>query len=109
LRYLMLIYSPVDAEPDPTMLDRHAEFAEEAGRRGRLVDGAELTDVSSATTVRSQNGESIITDGPHAETKEHLGGYYVVDCDDLDEALDVARRIPLGAGGSVEVRPIVER
>ena len=109
MRYLMLIHAPADAPPDPGMVARYQTFAEEAGRRGKVVDGAELTDVSVATTVRLRDGETIITDGPHAETKEHLGGYYVVNCEDLDEALEVARSIPLLDGGSVEVRPIVER
>jgi hypothetical protein len=109
VRYLMLIYRPSDALPDPSMLARHQAFAEQTGRRGKLVDGAELTDVSATTTVHLRDGETIITDGPHAETKEHLGGYYVVDCDDLDEALEVARSIPLVDGESVEVRPIVDR
>lgn len=105
---MLLIIAPADAVPDPEMLERHRVFAEEVGRRGRLVDGAELADPTTATTLRRHGGELLITDGPHAESKEHLGGFYVIDCNDLDEALEVARIVPLVDGGSVEVRPFVE-
>jgi hypothetical protein len=108
LRYIMLIYAPSDATPDPEMLARHAVFTEQVARRGKLVDASELADTSSATTVRLRQGQTMVTDGPHAETKEHLGGYYVVSCEDLDEALELAAAIPLLEGGAVEVRPLVE-
>jgi hypothetical protein len=90
------------------MIRRHQVFAEAVGRRGKLVDGAELADVAVATTLRRSNGQSIVTDGPHAETKEHLAGYYVVDCNDLDEAIEVASSVPILEGGSLEIRPLVE-
>jgi hypothetical protein len=106
---MLLIREPATETPDPDMLARHQAFAEEVGRRGKLVNGAELTDVSVATTVRVRDGELLITDGPYAETKEHLGGYYIVDCADLDEAIEIAALIPTRRDGSVEVRPIVER
>ena len=108
MKYLLLINTPADAPAEPDMLDRHMAFAEAAGRRGQLVDGAELADVSTATTLRRHGAETMVTDGPHAETKEHLGGYYLVDCADLDEAISVAREVPLNDGGSVEIRPLVE-
>jgi hypothetical protein len=109
MRYMLLINAPADAAADPAMLEKHRVFAEEVGRRGRLVEGAELAGPTTATTVRRQDSELLVTDGPHAESKEHLGGYYVIDCNDLDEALEVARMVPLVDGGSVEVRPFVER
>jgi len=109
MRYMLLIHAPADATPDPAMLEKHRVFAEEVGRRGRLVEGAELSDPTTATTVRRHGSELLVTDGPHAESKEHLGGYYVIQCNDLDEALEVARTVPLLDGGSVEVRPFVER
>jgi hypothetical protein len=109
MRYMLLITAPAGAAPEPEMLERHRVFAEEVGRRGRLVEGAELADPTTATTLRRHGSELLITDGPHAESKEHLGGFYVIDCNDLDEALEVARIVPLVDGGSVEVRPFVER
>jgi hypothetical protein len=69
-----------------------------------------LQPVEAATTVRVQNGQTLLTDGPFVEAKEHLGGYYVVDADDLDVALEIAARIPAARmGGAIEVRPLVER
>ncbi len=74
---------------------------------GRFRGGAQLHPVSSATTVRMKNGQPVMTDGPFAETKEQLGGYHLIECNDLDEALAIAARIPtLPAGGAIEVRPV---
>jgi hypothetical protein len=108
VKYILLINRPVDSRPDEEMLNRHYAFAEDAGKRGKLVGGDELADIATATTLRRNGGETIITDGPHAETKEHLAGYYVIDCADLDEAIELARGVPTVDGGSVEIRPIVE-
>ena len=69
----------------------------------------ELEDPDTATTVRVRDGETLTTDGPFAETKEQLGGYYLIDCASLDEALEFAARIPAARRGAVEVRPLVER
>jgi hypothetical protein len=109
VKYMMLIYEGVESPPDPEMIPKHQAFAEKMGRRGKLIASGELSDISVATTVRRSGGEMLITDGPHAETKEHLGGYYIVECADLDEALDIASRLPLVPEGVVEVRPLVER
>jgi hypothetical protein len=73
-----------------------------------LLGGERLRLTSDATTVRVRNGETLTTDGPFAETKEQLAGYFVVDCKDLDAAIDVASRIPGAQDGSIEVRPIWE-
>ena len=108
MKYILLIHSLPDVTPEPDMLSRHMAFAESAGRRGKLVDGAELADVTTATTLRRQGSDTIVTDGPHAETKEHLGGFYLVDCADLDEAIAIGREVPLSNGGSLEIRPLVE-
>ena len=76
-------------------------------KSGHLRSGGPLAPTSSARTVRMKNGKSVFTDGPFAETKEQLGGYHVVECRDLDEALSIAARIPtLSAGGAIEVRPL---
>ena len=72
------------------------------------LDGLELEDPSGARVVTRRNGETIVTDGPFAETKEVLGGYFVADCTDLDQAIELARRIPVVEKGSVEIRPLVE-
>ena len=108
MKYILLIHSPADAAAETDMLERHMAFAQAAGARGKLVDGAELGDVTTATTLRRRAAETIVTDGPHAETKEQLGGYYVVDCADLDEAIEIGRGVPLHDGGSLEIRPLVE-
>jgi hypothetical protein len=109
VKYVILINVPVDAPAEPEMTQRHVAFAEAAAARGKLVGGDQLSDVATATTLRRRASETIVTDGPHAETKEYLGGYYIIDAQDLDEAIELARGVPLNDGGSVEIRPIVER
>lgn len=109
MKYVLLIYSPSEGAADPDMLEKHRAFAENIGRRGLLVDGAELSDSSVTTTIRTQGSDLLITDGPYIETKEHLGGFYIVECTDLDQAIEVARLVPVRQGGAVEVRPLVER
>jgi hypothetical protein len=86
----------------------YAAFMKDAADRGVLQGGERLRLTGDATTVRVRNGETLTTDGPFAETKEQLAGYFVVDCKNLDEAIDVASRIPGAKDGSVEVRPIWE-
>ena len=108
MKYILLINVPADAPAEPDMLQRHMAFAEAAAARGKLVGGDQLSDVATATTLRRRSAETIVTDGPHAETKEHLAGYYIIDATDLDEAIDIAKGVPLNDGGSVEIRPIVE-
>jgi hypothetical protein len=73
-----------------------------------MLGGDELAPTSSATTVRIADGERLVTDGPFAETKEALGGYFLVDVDDLDAAIDIAVRIPAARHGSIEVRPLLD-
>ena len=90
------------------MSPEYAAFMKDAADRGALQGGERLRLTSDATTVRVRNGETLTTDGPFAETKEQLAGYFLVDCKDLDEAIDVASRIPGAKDGSIEVRPIWE-
>jgi hypothetical protein len=78
------------------------------GEKGIEPDGLELDGPGQTKTVRVRNGDVLVTDGPHAETKEQIGGYFVVDLPDLDEAIEVASRIPVVEKGSVEIRPLVE-
>ena len=90
------------------MSPEYAAFMKDAAEQGVLQGGERLRLTSDATTVRVRNGETLTTDGPFAETKEQLAGYFLVDCKDLDEAIDVAARIPGAKDGSIEVRPIWE-
>ena len=83
-------------------------FMEEMGKRGVLQGGERLRPTTDATTVRVRDGETVTSDGPFAETKEQIGGYFVVDCKDLDEAIEIAAKIPGARFGSIEVRPIWE-
>ncbi|MGH8993980.1 MAG: YciI family protein [Acidimicrobiia bacterium] len=89
------------------MADYNA-FGEEMGRRGVLLGGERLRPTTDATTVQVRDGETITSDGPFAETKEQMGGYFMVDCKDLDEAIEVASKIPSAKRGTIEVRPIWE-
>jgi hypothetical protein len=90
------------------MSPEYAAFMKDAAERGVLLGGERLRLTSDATTVRVRHGETLTTDGPFAETKEQLAGYFLVDCKDLDEAIDVAARIPGAKDGCIEVRPIWE-
>lgn len=90
------------------MLSRYGTFGEEMSQRGVLQAGERLRPTTDATTVRVRDGEVLTSDGPFAETKEQMGGFYLVDCKDLDEAIEIASKIPGAAHGSIEVRPIWE-
>jgi hypothetical protein len=97
-----------DTQKDKIMQD-YLNWVENLVNTGRFCGGARLQPASSATTVRMKNGKTVLTDGPFAETKEQVGGYHLVDCQDLNEAISIAARIPtLAAGGAIEVRCIAE-
>ena len=112
MRYLLLICNDESAvhalSPDEQSAEMggYAAFADEMGARGVLKDGNRLRPTTDATTVQVRNGEVLTADGPFAETKEQMGGYYVVDCTDLDEAIEVASKIPAANNGTIEIRPI---
>jgi len=90
------------------IMREYGEWEQSIVKSGQFRAGAQLESTSASTTVRQQNGKLVITDGPYAETKEQLGGYHLVECRDLDEALGIAARIPtLPFGGLIEVRPLV--
>ncbi|HEY5861679.1 MAG TPA: YciI family protein [Casimicrobiaceae bacterium] len=94
------------AARDGVMRD-YGSLIDDLVKNGRYVSGGKLRPVATATTVRHKGGRPVLTDGPFAETKEQLGGYHVVECADIDEAIAVAQRIPtLRVGGTVEVRPL---
>jgi hypothetical protein len=114
MRYLLMIaldetrMAEASQEDGEAMTAEYADYAEEMAKRGVLQGGERLHFTTDATTVRVRNGETLTTDGPFAETKEQLAGYFLVDCKDLDEAIEVAAKIPGARLGSIEVRPIWE-
>jgi hypothetical protein len=112
MRYMLLIYGDpaADAPPDTPaeVLPSWVDATRELQAAGALVGGDGLQGVDAATTVRHRGGDRLITDGPFAETKEHLLGYYLIDVPDLDAALAWAARMPSTTWGSVEVRPVLQ-
>jgi len=114
LRYVLLIYGSesdyarMTQEERAALMQAHNTFANEVQKRGLLTGGAPLQPTSTATTVRVRNGKTLITDGPFAETKEQLAGLYVLNCKDLDEAIEMAVKIPDALIGSVEIRQVME-
>jgi len=112
-RYMALIYAP-EAQMDPSspetqkMYAAYGAFTEEVQKAGVMLGGEGLLPTTTATTVRVRGGKTATTDGPFAETKEQLIGYYAFDCKDLDEAVHWAAKIPDATRGSIEVRPILE-
>jgi hypothetical protein len=114
MRYMFLIYSKESTESPEGLrevAERHRVVMEEAKRTGAMCSAEPLKPTSTATTVRAQGEKAVVMDGPFAETKEQLAGYYILDCRDLDEAIEWAKKIPtgcLGGEGCVEIRPIRE-
>jgi hypothetical protein len=110
---MCLIYSDEHAWQGASEEDRNAvvadymTFTESIQKSGNMVAGDALQPTATATTVRVRDGETLVTDGPFAETKEQLGGYYLIDAKDADEALAIAARIPGARHGSIEVRPVM--
>jgi hypothetical protein len=114
MRYALLICTDETAMQAASPEEAQASMAgyiawgEEMGKRGLLQGGERLRPTTDATTVQVREGEVLTSDGPFAETKEQIGGFYLVDCKDLDEAIEVASKIPGARQGSIEVRPIWE-
>ena len=114
MKYLLMIYGDERGFEQMNEDERHAvykeydEFANDLATKGQMVGGDELQSTATATTVRVRDGERMVTDGPFAETKEQLGGYFLVDVEDLDAAIEAAARIPGAKTGSIEVRPVRE-
>jgi len=110
MQYMLLIYETEGRERGSQeyaqLMREYMAFTEDIVKSGNFKAGDALEMTSSATTVRVRNGKTVATDGPFAETKEQLGGYYLVDAKDLDEAIALASRIPAARTGSIEVRPI---
>jgi hypothetical protein len=114
MKYMLLLYSAPDSGPRPDSPEGEAQMGrwfavtDEMEKAGVLVAGDALQPASTATTVRVREGDTVLTDGPFAETKELLGGYYLIDVPDLDAATEWAAKMPLAPYGSVEVRSLLE-
>ena len=113
MQFILLIYNAENNGPQPgnedfgPYMQAYMDFTEEVKSAGKMLGGEALQPVSTATTVSVREGKTELMDGPFAETKEQLGGFYILDCADLDEALAYAAKIPDAALGRVEVRPIM--
>ena len=113
MQYLLMIYEDESAaaargpEDQQAVFEGYVKFTEELKASGKMLAGDALESVKTATTVRLRDGKTLTTDGPFAETKEQLGGYYLIEADDLDDALAWAAKLPTAKTGSIEVRPIM--
>jgi hypothetical protein len=111
MKYMLLIYMTEDAMTEGEREACYAEstqLAQDLHAKGQYISANPLQAVATATSVRVRGGETLVTDGPFAETREHLGGYFLIDAANLDDALAVAARIPGAKKGTVEIRPVLE-
>lgn len=114
MKYVCLIYDDekklgaMTQEESQAFMTAYFQFTEEIRKSGNYIAGEALQPVSSATSLRNRNGKLSTTDGPFMETKEQLGGFYLIDARDLDEARQIAARIPSAKTGTIEVRPVVD-
>jgi hypothetical protein len=111
MKYMLLIYMEEQAVSETERQNCYVESAQLARQlhaNGQYLDAAPLHPVATATSVRMRDGKRIVTDGPFAETREQLGGFFLINAKDLDEAIGIAARIPAARLGSVEIRPVME-
>jgi len=114
MKYMLMIYDEEQAWAKLSEAERqqiygeYGQFSQQVKSSGHYVSGSQLQPTSAATSVRVRNGKRLLTDGPFAETREQLGGYYLVEAKDLDEAISLAEKIPSARFGTIEVRPLVE-
>jgi hypothetical protein len=111
MKYMLLIYLDEDglSETDRAeCYEESTEFAVQLSKSGQYLGAGPLHPTSTATSVRVRDNKRLVTDGPFAETREQLGGYFLIDAKDLDEAIGIAGRIPAGRWGTVEIRPVME-
>src|SRR6185503_17762756 len=111
MKYMLLVYLDEHAMTDEERAHCYVESAQltqDLNARGQYLDASPLHPVATATSLRVRDGKSVVTDGPFAETREQLGGYYVVEAADLDEAISIAERIPPARYGTIEIRPVME-
>jgi hypothetical protein len=111
MKYMLLVYldeqAMTDEEREHCYVES-AQLAQDLNASGQYLDASPLHPVATATSVRVRDGKRVVTDGPFAETREQLGGYYVIEASDLDEALGIAGRIPPARFGTIEIRPLLE-
>jgi len=113
MQYMFLIYSAEGTGPQPgsdefqTLMAAYGTFTKEVQDAGKMKEGAPLQGIDTATTIRVRDGKADAVEGPFAETKEVLGEYYILDCENLDEALSYTAKTPTAAYGSIEVRPVM--
>jgi hypothetical protein len=111
MKYMLLVYAPENAWTDQERQRCYVESTElthDLHARGQYISANPLQSVATATSVRVREGKPVVTDGPFAETREQLGGYFLIDAKDLNEAIAVAGRIPGARKGTIEVRPVME-
>ena len=111
MKYMLLVYGDEQASDEvekERCYQESARMAHQIRATGQYLAAAPLHPIASATSVRVRDGKRLVTDGPFAETREQLGGYFIVDVKDLDEAIDIAGRLPGARLGTVEIRPIME-
>lgn len=111
MKYMLLVYMNEQAMTDEERQQCYVESAQltqDLHAKGHYVAAGPLHSVATATSVRLRDGKRVVTDGPFAETREQLGGYYVIEAKDLDEAIDIAERIPPARYGTIEIRPVME-
>lgn len=111
MRYMMLVYVDEKAQSEQQKEEcyvKSARLARDLSASGKYLAASPLHPVATATSLRIRDGKRLVTDGPFAETREQLGGYYIIDAKDLDEALAIAERVPVATVGTIEVRPILE-
>jgi hypothetical protein len=111
MKYMLLVYLAEDAMNEAERSEcyvKSAQLAQDIHAKGQYLDASPLHPVATATSVRVREGQKLVVDGPFAETREQLGGYYLVDARNLDEAIGIAERIPGARWGTVEIRPVLE-
>ena len=111
MKYILLVYMDEQAMTDEERAHCYADsaqLAQDLSSSGKYLDASPLHPVATATSVRVREGKRLVTDGPFAETREQLGGYYLIEAKDLDEAIDIAERIPPARLGTIEIRPLME-
>jgi hypothetical protein len=111
MKYMLLVYleekALTEAERESCYVES-AQLARDLSAGGKYLSAGPLHPIATATSVRVRNGKRLITDGPFAETREQLGGFYLIDARDLDEAMSIAERIPVAKFGTIEIRPVLE-
>ena len=111
MKYMLLVYLDEQAmteEERALCYSESAQLAQDLSSNGKYLDASPLHPVATATSVRVREGKRLVTDGPFAETREQLGGYYLIEAQDLDEAIEIAERVPPARVGTIEIRPVME-